>query len=437
MKQYLLFFLPLFILISCQKKGVSDSISEKTSKGGVGSVFWSKTYGGAYGDVSSTVVPTGDGGYLAIGGTMYGASGPGGAMFSDGLVIKVDANGNKVWQKTYGGSYADELTSAAATPDGGYILAGSSSSQDGDIVNFHGMQDMWVMKINASGDKVWSKTFGGNQDDIAYAVLPVADGYIVAGTTKSSDGDVHLQHGVLDAWVIKLGMNGNLLWEKTFGGSGYDMANGLVKASGNTYLFAGSSDSNDQDVQGGHGNNDAWVVQFDGNGNLIQQKTFGGSKFDAVSAIKATVDKGYILAGRTMSEDTGGGTLHGEMNGWAMKLDGNLNVLWQSVIGGNTVDQFEAVTEGADGSYLLAGNTSSSDLGVGGLAGNTDGWVVTLDKNGHQLGQKRFGGSSSDDILSIVTVIDGFVFSGLTKSSDGDVTASYGGGDLWVAKFKK
>src|SRR5690606_18747613 len=165
---------------------------------------------------------------------------------SDYWIVKLSPSGEITWQQSLGGSGADSATSIKQTMDGGYIVAGYSSSSDGDVTEKQGSGDYWIVKLNAAGGIEWQKSFGGSDFDNALSIDQTNDnGYIIAGLTNSNDGDVTLNQGVRDYWIVKLNMTGDLIWEKSLGGSGDDRAYSIKQTSNNNYIIGGFSSSHD------------------------------------------------------------------------------------------------------------------------------------------------------------------------------------------------
>jgi len=243
---------------------------------------FNKTFGGSYPDYAYSVQQTKDGGYI-----LAGSTGSFGAGNYDAWLIKTDANGNKVWDTTFGGSSTDQARAVQQTSDGGYILAGFTYSFGA------GENDAWLIKTDTNGNKVWDTTFGGSDDERAYAVQQTSDGgYILAGVTSSFGA------GGWDFWLIKTDANGNKVWDKTFGGSSNDYAWSGQQTSDGGYILAGATESF------GSGNvyyPDAWLIKTDTDGNKVWDNTFGGSSSDETYAVQQTSDGGYILAGYSLS----------------------------------------------------------------------------------------------------------------------------------------
>ena len=248
-----------------------------------GNATWTKTYGGRSYDHAYSIQQTNDGGYITTGYT--GSFGAGGY---DVYVLKLNEGGELEWQKTYGGSGEDYSNFIQQTTDGGYIVAGWTYSSDTN-------NDAYILKLDSNGNVIWQNTYGGNGDDKAYSIQQVVDGgYIVAGTTSSSGA------GGYDIYVLKLDENGNTLWTKTFGGKNDDYAYSIQQTNDGGYIVAGYTSSF------GAGDKDVYVLKLDKNGDEIWTKTFGGKREDNANSIQQTNDGGYIVAGYTASFGAGG-----------------------------------------------------------------------------------------------------------------------------------
>ena len=357
-----------------------------------------KTFGGHV--QANSIVQTADGGYAVAGSTL--SKGAGGY---DMWVVKLEANGNKQWDKTFGGNYWDKATSIVQTRDGGYAVAGITSSKGA------GRYDMWVVKLDANGNKQWDKTFGGSNDDEATSIIQTADGgYAVAGITLSKGA------GARDMWVVKLDANGYKQWDKTFGGSYWDEAKSIVQTSDGGYAVAGIT------LSKGAGHFDMWVVKLDANGNKQWDKTFGGSYWDKATSIVQTRDGGYAVAGYTYSK----GARYYEYDMWVVKLDARGKRKWDKTFGGSDDDYANSIVQTSDGGYAVAGYTESKG------AGGYDMWVVKLNARGKRKWNKTFGGSDDDKAYSIVQTSDsGYAVAGYTKSKGA------GKKDMWVLKLDK
>jgi hypothetical protein len=275
------------------------------------------------------------------------------------LLISSFGFGQKVvidWQKTLGGSSPDHATSIQQTTDGGYIVAGYSSSDDGDVTGDNGSYDSWVVKLDAVGNITWQKSLGGSGDDRAYSIQQTANGgYIVVGWSDSNDGDVIGNNGDFDYWVVKLDAVGNITWQKSLGGSGLDRAWSIQQTTDGGYIIVGQSFSNDGDVTGNNGWADYWIVKLGVSGNIIWQKSLGGSSYDYAHSIQQIADGGYIVAGRSKSNN---GDITGNNGGydfWIVNLDASGNITWQKSLGGSGADAAYSIQQTTDGGYIIVG----------------------------------------------------------------------------------
>ncbi len=342
------------------------------------------------------------------------------------------------WQRCLGGSGDDYAHSIQQTTDGGYIVAGWTLSDDGDVSGYHGGYDFWVVKLNSSGDIVWQKCLGGSGEDEAHSIQQTTDGgYIVAGVTASNDGDVSGNRGDYDFWVVKLNSSGDIVWQKCLGGSNDDAAYSIQQITDGGYVVAGYTESNDGDVSGNHGYSDSWVVKLSSSGNIVWQKCLGGSRCDNAYSIQQTTDGGYIVAGCTESNDGDVSGNHGGYDFWVVKLNSSGNIVWQKCLGGSSYDEVCSIQQTADGGYIVAGGTLSNDGDVSGNHGSADFWVVKLNSSGDIVWQKCLGGSNDDAAYSIQQITDGgYVVAGYTESNDGDVSGNHGSADFWVVKLR-
>jgi hypothetical protein len=282
-----------------------------------------------------------------------------GAGQGDAWVFKLDKNGNKEWDKTFGESEYDGANSIQQTNDGGYIVAGHTASKGA------GQGDAWVIKLDKNGNKEWDRAFGGSLDDSARSIQQTSDfGYIVAGETRSKEIRSK-SSGFADVWVFKLDKNGNKEWDRAFGGSKYNGASSIQQTTDLGYIVAGYTESK------GAGKRDVWIIKLDKNGNKEWDKTFGGSKYDEAKSIQQTSDGGYIVAGYTELKGAG------QDDAWLIKLDKNGNKEWDKTFGGSEKDGFSSVSQTHDGGYVAAGHTYSKGAGEG------DGWILKLDKEGN------------------------------------------------------
>jgi hypothetical protein len=414
------------------------------------SIEWEKCLGGTSYDRAHDVRQTSDGGFVVAGysqsidGEVSGNNGTG-----DYWVVKLDASGNIMWQKSLGGSSYEEAFSVDQTTDGGFVIAGYSTSNDSDVTGNHGgtmWGDYWVVRLDMDGNMVWEKCLGGSDDDVANSVQQTSDGgFIVAGYSYSNDGDVTGHHGSSDDWVVKLDASGNIMWEKSLGGTSAEEALSVEQTSDGGYILAGFAFSNDDDVSGKHSCDsnqlyceDYWLVKLDENGNLIWQKCLGGGWGERAYSVQQTTDGGYIIAGQSLSNDGDVSGSNGIPDYWVVKTDTIGNLSWQVCLGGSSFELARSIEQTTDNGFIVAGWSLSNNNGnVSGHHGGADYWVAKLETDGNLAWEKSLGGSSLDEAYAIHQTTDGgYIVGGVSSSLDDDVTDLHGlNPDCWIVKL--
>jgi hypothetical protein len=401
-------------------------------------IQWQKSFGGFNEDEAYSIYPTSDSGYIVAGytesndGDVSGYHGNG-----DCWVIKLSPAGSLQWQKSLGGTNGEFANSVIQTYDNGYIIAGGTSSDDGDVSGNHGGSDIWLVKLSAAGTLQWQKCFGGSANEAASSVVQTSDsGFIVAGTSSSNDGDVSGNHGSRDWWVIKLSASGILQWQRSLGGTFDDQTNSIIQTYDGGYIATGYTYSNDGDVSGNHGAPDAWIVKLSATGSIQWQKCIGGSDGDIAQSIVQTTDSGFIFSGYTYSNDGDVSRNHGWSDVWVVKLSSAGILQWQQCLGGTGTDIANSIVQVSDGGYLVAGYTGSAGE-IPGYHGREDSWIIKLSHSGSTEWQKCFGGSNPDHAFAVCQALDGnYIFAGYTTSTDGDISGpGRGSYDYWIVKF--
>jgi len=305
--------------------------------------LWTKTFGGSdwEGATGTSVQQTTDGGYIITGNThSFGAG------YEDIWLIKTDASADTLWTKTFGGSNGDAGCSVKQTTDGGYIITGFTDSFGA------GGYDVWLIKTDASGDTLWTKTFGGSDSDRGNSVQQTNDGgYIITGGTFGA--------GVSDVWLIKTDASGDTLWTKPFDGDLHDCGFSVQQTSDGGYIITGYTG-----WDWGFGSDfDVWLIKTDASGDTLWTKTFAGGSAVGYS-VQQTTDGGYIIAGCTNAFGAG------DMDIWLIKTDASGDTLWTKTFGGSGVEGGTSVQQTTDGGYIIAGFTDSFG------AGETDFWLI-------------------------------------------------------------
>ncbi len=406
--------------------GASDSVMLTVNRQ-VYSTGWQTALGGSKSGWANAIARTSDGGYWVAG---YDAGNGGDIPVnhggSDMVIAKFDAGGNNILVGDLGGSGDDIAYGVAATSDGGCIVVGSTTSNDIMVSSNHGGADCWVVRFDRQGNLLWKETLGGSLNDAGNSVLVTSDGYIIAGYTYSNNGDIKTNYGGGDAWVVKLDVDGKIQWSKTYGGSSNDMANAITATADGGYVVAGwtNSDPSTGNVQGiNKGKTDVWVLKLDASGGIIWQQRFGGSDYDGATSIVATND-GYTVAGYTFSGVSGvDGDVESNAGGsdaWVINLALNGVKQWAKTYGTAKNDWAYGLVATDGGGYVLAGYTYSTPIGAG-----CDLWVWELNNSRNVLWQNTYGGMgyNSGDKGGIVSSGDGgYVVATGTNSIDGDLT---------------
>lgn len=404
------------------------------------SIEWEKTLGGTESEFTSNIQQTMDGGFILSASTKSidgNISVNNGAR--DAWIVKLDIDGEIEWQKSYGGSNNDFISEIIQTDDSGFIMTGYSESNDGDLLQNKGASDAWIVKLNNTGEVEWQQSYGGTKDEITNAIRQTIDGgYIIAGQSNSNDGDVLLNHGKDDYWILKLNSMGEIEWQRSYGGTSWESIKSIELTTDGGYVIAGHSTSNDGDVSTNYGNSDLWIVKINDTGDIIWEKSFGGTKLDRAPYIKSTTDNGYILAGSSFSDDGIVSTNYGGADYWIIKLDDLGDIVWEKSFGGSDSEYVNDIQQTHDDGYIVIGSTQSEDGDISNPKGSIDYWVVKLNTDGAIEWEHSYGGSLTDYGYSVCQTTDnGFVIAGTSTSNDGDVTFNNGGlgFDNWIIKL--
>jgi len=388
-------------------------------------IQWQRTYGGSKHEELYSMQNTKDGGCICAG---YTLSNDGDVTDSlgkqDAWVIKLNSSGVIEWQKSYGGSEDDEFHSIRQTSDGGYILAGYTKSNDGDITDLKGVGDLWLVKINSFGTIEWQKTLGGSNDDRAHNISTTTDGgYIIAGASMSIDGDLSDNNGLIGSWIVKINSTGSIEWNITYGDSYNLMSDYITQTNDGGYISSMYS-----------GYSGSGIIKFNSTGSIEWQKIFGEIEYSHLFRIRQTKDNGYISAGYkdSIPEDMRD---FKALEVWVIKTDSTGNMEWQKTFGGKLDDYGYDVELTNDDGYIVVGERVY-DVDVNGHNRDYDGWVIKLNSLGVIEWQKLIGGKEYDMFSQIQKTNDGGYFvSGYSESTDIPGCINKGEGDFYVVKL--
>lgn len=329
-------------------------------------ITFQKAYGGTAMDNGNSVRQTFDNGYIIAGTTTSFGSGG-----RDILVIKTNEFGDTTWTKTFGGATDNEYGFCVQqTADSGYIVSGVASSF-ADVAG-----DIYLIKLNATGDTIWTRTYGGIGYEWGAFVQQTADGgYVITGQTPAFGA------GGFDVYLVKINVNGNIIWAKTYGEIGSEYGSALQQTTDGGYIITGSNDNTF-----GFGASDFYLIKTDSAGNVNWSKVYGNSGFEEGKAVKQTTDGGYIIAGT--SENTLGPL---GPNMCLIKTNSLGDTLWAKLYGGSMIDECYDVKQTSDGGFIMVGKSFSFSL-----FGDYDVYVVKVNSQGVVQWSKTYGGSGTN-----------------------------------------
>jgi len=408
-------------------------------------LHWARTYGGSSTEIPYRIIPTADGGSLVGGFTQSkdeDVQPHSNRDYWDLWLAKLDACGNLQWERSYGGSEYETARDMVQTPDGGYLVLGETNSSDGGVIQgYANTRDIWLLKLDAQGNLVWQKRYGGTGLDIGNRIIALDDGnYLIAGSTSSQDGDIQNNHGgggYTDGLLLRINPQGNILWSRCYGGSKNEELFDLQVINNRIYA-AGYANSTDGDIPANQRNYDVWLLCIELNGNIAFSKVYGGAQNDVAYSMTRGTDNTLTLAGYTTSSDGDVSDPKGSQDFWILNTDLNGTLRWQRTAGGGDAEYANAIITDRDGGYLVGGVTYSTDGEISGARGEGDYWLLKLDASGRPLWNQIYGGSENDQLRSMFyhPQRDEYYLAGETSSSDGEAGELKGEADFGVIKLK-
>ncbi|MFG4004104.1 T9SS type A sorting domain-containing protein [Flavobacterium aquidurense] len=446
-------------------------------------ILWEKSYGGTHADYLFDAQPTADYGFILAGSSLSNKTGnktDDNQGDLDYWIWKMDEKGDLDWQKSFGGSGFDLLQSVKNTRDGGFILAGTSSSGTGfqKKEDCKGITDYWVIKLDATGGEQWQRTIGGSgQDELLCAFQTKDGGYILGGSSSSGPPVIsntkpdakslattktdlfnksENSRGNMDYWIVKLDQQGDIEWQKTYGGQYADVLRSMEQTTDNGYILAGYSNSpisGDKTVNN-KGVGDFWIIKINDTGEIQWQNTYGAEGDDQPYVIHQTIDGGYIVGGNSNSKNAltaMGGIVSNGTDYWVLKLDQDGGVLWSKTYDFGKVDILTSLVENRDQTYLIGGYAQGENRrpreGIVGKAMNmvnkekdgiNDYIALKIDDKGEERWSKTVGSAGEDILRKLVETRDGgYLMAGTSNSgASKDKNGSIGGNDFWVVKLK-
>ncbi|HEX7320669.1 MAG TPA: hypothetical protein VF399_10000 [bacterium] len=346
--------------------------------------LWTRIYNKSDWDEGYSIKQANDGGYVVCGETnLYG---------NDNYqiyIIKTDANGDTVWTRCYGGSNDELATSVEKTSDNCYVIVGWTTSYGA------GGHDIYLLKINQQGDALWTSTYGGLDYDFAWDVAEVAgNGYIIAGVTES------LSDSFGDVYLIKTDNVGSIVWSKTYGGDNVDVGSHVQQTYDGGFMIAGWT------ISSGAGSVDFYLIKTDSLGDTLWTRTYGGDSMDVCYSAQQTLDSGFIMVGLTTSFGAGAGDVY------LVKTNSNGDTTWSKTYGGSASEVGFSVQQTQDNGYIICGGTNSYGMG------NTDVYLIRVDPWGNLLWSATYGEADfMDEGYCVQTTSDnGYIISGYKES---------------------
>lgn len=388
---------------------------------------WNKCYGGSDDDMAYAIIPSHNGGFLIAGNTR---SDDGDISMnhgsSDFWVIKIDDNGEILWEETYGTGVYESASAITGTQDGNYIVAGRKNMVGGDPMN----TDFWIVKINDSGGVIWQKSFGGSSFDIpSHITMTFDNNYIISGITHSSDGDVTGNEPNKQAvWILKINASGDLLWESSFLVSDCVNFGSTVTSPDHGIVF--TADVCD-------GNSNYLIVKLDEFGDLVWQKEYGGSLNDHPHAIKPTYGGGYIVVGAAASDDGYVFGNHGSFDYWAVIIDEEGELVSSHCFGGSDPETAYDVIPKNNTEFIMVGVAESDNGDLKNEDDFGDFWIVDIDFQYNILWELCLGDSLGREVATSLVPMgnSSYLVAGYSCTQDGEiVTDNHGGADFWVVK---
>ena len=443
MKFSFLLFLCLLFFGACAKSDTINTFPQQENY----SLESLQLFGGSDEDIAHAIIATQDGGFAVLGntkstnGNLEGKNLP----VSDLLLLKYSAAASLEWHVTFGGSLDDRGHSLVQLSDGGYALLGYSMSQDGDASVNQGQHDNWVIRTDASGQLLWEKSFGFSGHDHAYNIIATQDGGLLFNgfldVTSSAGQGTSFQknansarHGVGEFWVHKINLSGEIEWRQYFGGTNNDRSYDAVQTTAGDFIIVGTSESDDVDISQPRGGYDVWVIKLNQNGQMIWERSFGGSQYDAANAVVLDQTENIVVFGNSFSEDQDVSSPLGRSDMWLLRLSQEGDLLSEQSFGGAAFDLGRDLTFDSKGDLWLVGYSQSEDIDFSTNAGDNDIALLQLDKNRFPKQHFTLGGSGLDIAHAVLSLNDGrLVVVGTSESQDGPFLNNQGDKDIFVA----
>ncbi|WP_333696644.1 T9SS type A sorting domain-containing protein [Flavobacterium sp.] len=441
-------------------------------------IEWEKSIGGKHADYLFDAIPTADYGFILAGSSLSGKTGKklqANQGDLDYWIWKMDEKGEMEWQKSFGGSGLDLLKCIKHTNDGGFILAGNSKSgKSGDKSSeLLGGDDIWILKLDAKGNVLWQLALGGEGQDLLGDLIVTQDGGFLIGINSSSSSTLYNQSqtdlkrtdksklllkstnsfGNLDFWIVKIDRNGDLEWERSYGGQYSDKIQSILESKDGSFLIGGTSNSTEYTTstetnlgyaktEKNYGMLDYCVLKLDKKGELLWEKVFGGDKDDFLMTVVETSKGNYILGGNSWSQVTGNKDCTNKSGSdfWIIEINVHGEIIWQKSYDIDKNDKLTSMFLGSDESILIGGMAVSETQGTPkrDKEGVGDFVLIKTSLSGDEVWRKYIGSNDQNALSKVFEARDGgYILSGTANGkSSRDRKSSVGREDFWVVKLK-
>lgn len=404
--------------------------------------------GGKNNEYAYASTPTADGGYIIVGSTNSNNDGDvpvskafNGAGGTDIWVVKVNNWGEILWSKTFGGTKDDIATDVIETKDNNILVLATTASADGDALGNGSLGGLILLKLKTDGSIIWRKVFAGgyNVGDLAFSK---ADAYSKPTIKRTADGAYMIAANTIplistDIWLAKITETGQTLLTKTYGSNQNDWVNEIVVCADGGYLLVGGTEANVNEIPGaGKGFIDIYIIKTDAIGNLIWHKALGGSNLDEAFSAIQLADGSFLVVGESNSTNSDFAENLGEKDGFILKISNSGSLLWKKQVGGLYSDGLYAIRQSTNGKTYAFGQSNSTLGTVKPKSSFGDVWITQIDENNGALKENKFLGGADIDIArgAFPTTDGGFILAANSNSIDGDLTQNNGNTDFWLVK---
>ena len=399
-----------------------------------------KSFGGSLSDQFNSIISTEDSKFVSVGYTssrdIDGIEGKG-EFAHEAIIIKYDNDGNILWKNAWGGDEMDYFYDVIQQKSGEFVVVGNSTSSDIEgLPNMYGGDgDAIIIKYDKNGNLLWQKSWGGKLISARFRSITSSldDGIVVVGSSEFSEIEGMTNKGMYDAIIVKYDKDGNILWQKNWGGNGYDDFTGVISTEDGGFIIVGESESNDIEGLQNKGSYDAIVLKYDKDGNLIWQKSWGGNDSERFTSVAVTEDGGFVAVGNTQFIVYEGDS---RLDAIIVKYNKDGNVLWQKSYGNELNEFYESVVEIDDYGFVVVGYINSSLIDSKPATDKDDAIIIKYDKDGNMLWEKSWGGSDYDEFRKVISTQDGkIIASGYSHSTDIDGLTNKGEKDAIIVKY--